>query len=145
MARLVAGPEIYHPSIRICRLREQVNHVSHELIWVAWIQGTSLALAKRAWSPSTSQARRVLYFVTPFSSCSPHILFVFLSGVSFTAPAEQLPSCRRANIADEFWWKACHYLAWAWSAHAALLQQLLIGYFVWDFFSTTYTSPTLVN
>lgn len=57
MARLAAGLEIYHSHIKVCRIREQVNQVSHELIQVAWIQGTRWLLASMTRSASTCQCR----------------------------------------------------------------------------------------
>lgn len=100
MARLAASPEIYRRSICVCRIREQVNQVSGELIQVSGMQSTSWALANTKCSTSTCQPAS---FFSPFLfSQSHHILFVFLAGVSFTAPAEQLSRARLVNIDNEF-------------------------------------------
>lgn len=71
MARLAASPEIYHSSICICRIREQVNQVSHELIQRVWIQGTSWALAKRIYAP-LQPAELGCFSFSFFSSFTPH-------------------------------------------------------------------------
>ncbi len=137
MARLAASPEIYHSCIKVCRIHEQVNQVSHELIQVAWIQGTSWALARRSCSISSCQAGLLFHYSVVFwvfFHHSHHILFVFLSGVSFSAPAEQLSSSRLVNINDDCWWEASRYLHVdgrrpASKAHNALLHWMLIALF----------------
>lgn len=102
MARLAASPGIYHSRICGCLIHEQVNQVSHELIQVAWIQGTSWALAKKNMLHFNLPSLALFFFLHSFYRHSHHILFVFLSGVSFSAPAEQLSSSRPVNINDDF-------------------------------------------
>lgn len=95
MARLAAGPEIYHSCICICRIHEQVNQVSHELIQVGLDSGGQAGHSPIEHAPLQPAKLSFFFF---FFHHSHHILFVFLSGVSFSAPAEQLSSSRLVNI-----------------------------------------------
>lgn len=98
MARFTASPEIYRSSMCSCRICEQVNQVSHEFIEGRLNSGRS---------PTDPPLQPVCPPPSLLSSFrhSHHILFVFLSGASFSAPAEQLCSCRLVNIEDELWRK----------------------------------------
>lgn len=126
---LAAGPEIYHSCICICWIHEQVNQVSHELIQVAWIQGTSWVLAKRTSSTSTCQAGSFFFFPSPIihtTSClssSPVCLSV-LQLSNYLVPD--------LMISDEKRVSTCFGTGkWAGlgTPHVALLQQILIAVF----------------